>query len=52
MTVWVPHGVTGHITPWNYPMQMMGRSIAPSLAMGNAIGFCRVSDAMLVGPAD
>ncbi len=22
-----PHGVTGHIIPWNYPMQMLGRSV-------------------------
>jgi aldehyde dehydrogenase (NAD+) len=31
-----PHGVTGHIIPWNYPAQIFGRSIAASLAMGNA----------------
>jgi aldehyde dehydrogenase (NAD+) len=30
-----PHGVTGHIIPWNYPAQMVGRSIAPALAAGN-----------------
>jgi len=30
-----PHGVTGHIIPWNYPAQMIGRSIAPALATGN-----------------
>jgi aldehyde dehydrogenase (NAD+) len=30
-----PHGVTGHITPWNYPAQMIGRTIAPALAAGN-----------------
>jgi aldehyde dehydrogenase (NAD+) len=29
-------GVTGHILPWNYPMQMFGRTLAPSLAAGNA----------------
>lgn len=34
-TVWEPHGVTAHIVPWNYPLQMLGRSVAPSLAMGN-----------------
>jgi aldehyde dehydrogenase (NAD+) len=22
-----PHGVTGHIVPWNYPMQIIGRSV-------------------------
>jgi aldehyde dehydrogenase (NAD+) len=31
-----PLGVTAHITPWNYPAQMFGRTIAPALAMGNA----------------
>ena len=31
-----PHGVTGHIIPWNYPAQMVGRTLAPALAMGNA----------------
>jgi aldehyde dehydrogenase (NAD+) len=31
-----PLGVTGHIIPWNYPAQMLGRTIAPALAMGNA----------------
>jgi len=31
-----PHGVTGHIVPWNYPMQIGGRTIGAALAMGNA----------------
>jgi aldehyde dehydrogenase (NAD+) len=31
-----PHGVTGHITPWNYPMQIAGRTLGAALAMGNA----------------
>ena len=31
-----PHGVTGHIIPWNYPMQIVGRSVGAALAMGNA----------------
>lgn len=31
-----PHGVTGHIIPWNYPMQILGRSVIAALAMGNA----------------
>lgn len=31
-----PHGVTGHIVPWNYPMQIVGRSVGAALAMGNA----------------
>lgn len=37
LTVWEPHGVTAHIVPWNHPLQMTGRSVAPALAMGNAI---------------
>ena len=31
-----PHGVTAHIIPWNYPMQIIGRSVGAALAMGNA----------------
>jgi aldehyde dehydrogenase (NAD+) len=31
-----PHGVTGHIVPWNYPMQIVGRSVGAALAAGNA----------------
>lgn len=31
-----PHGVTGHIIPWNYPLQIIGRSVGAALAMGNA----------------
>lgn len=36
-TVREPYGVTAHIIPWNYPAQMVGRSCAASLAMGNAV---------------
>ena len=32
-----PHGVTGHIIPWNYPMQIIGRSVIAALATGNAV---------------
>lgn len=32
-----PHGVTGHIIPWNYPMQIIGRSVVAALTMGNAV---------------
>jgi aldehyde dehydrogenase (NAD+) len=31
-----PLGVTAHIIPWNYPAQMLGRTVVPALAMGNA----------------
>jgi aldehyde dehydrogenase (NAD+) len=36
LTLREPHGVTGHIIPWNYPMQIAGRSVGAALAMGNA----------------
>ena len=42
-----PLGVTAHIIPWNYPAQMMGRSIAPALAMGNAVVVKPAEDACL-----
>ncbi len=31
----VPLGVTGHIVPWNVPVSMVARGIAPALACGN-----------------
>jgi aldehyde dehydrogenase (NAD+) len=40
-----PHGVTGHILPWNYPAQMFGRSLTASLAMGNAVVLKPAEDA-------
>ena len=42
-----PHGVTGHIVPWNYPMQIIGRSIGAALAMGNAAVLKPAEDACL-----
>ena len=30
-----PLGVTAHIVPWNYPLVMAARSLAPALAAGN-----------------
>ncbi len=36
LTLREPHGVTGHIIPWNYPMQIIGRSVVGALAAGNA----------------
>ena len=30
-----PLGVTAHIVPWNMPLNMVGRSVGPALAMGN-----------------
>lgn len=43
----VPHGVTGHIIPWNYPAQMFGRTVGPALAMGNACVVKPAEDACL-----
>ena len=43
-----PLGVTAHITPWNYPAQMFGRTLAPALAMGNAAVIKPAEDACLV----
>ena len=42
-----PHGVTGHIIPWNYPMQILGRSVGAALAMGNAAVLKPAEDASL-----
>lgn len=42
-----PYGVTGHIIPWNYPLQMTGRTLAPALAAGNAVVFKPAEDACL-----
>ncbi|KAG0192377.1 hypothetical protein DFQ28_009330 [Apophysomyces sp. BC1034] len=36
ITLREPHGVTGHIIPWNYPLQIFGRSVGAALAAGNA----------------
>lgn len=30
-----PFGVTGHIVPWNYPLQISARTVAPAIAAGN-----------------
>lgn len=40
-------GVVGHIIPWNYPAQMLGRTLAPALAMGNASVVKPAEDACL-----
>lgn len=33
----VPHGVVGVISPFNFPLILSMRSVAPALAMGNAV---------------
>ena len=47
-TVWEPKGVTAHIIPWNYPGQMFGRTVAASLAVGNACVIKPAEEACLV----
>jgi aldehyde dehydrogenase (NAD+) len=42
-----PHGVTGHIIPWNYPMQIFARSLGGALAAGNACVVKPAEDACL-----
>mgnify|MGYP000600215844 FL=1 len=46
-TVREPFGVTGHVVPWNYPLQIFGRSVAASLAVGNACVVKPAEDACL-----
>jgi aldehyde dehydrogenase (NAD+) len=47
MTFYEAHGVTGHIIPWNYPMQIFGRSVGGALAAGNACVVKPAEDACL-----
>lgn len=36
-TIREPLGVTAHIIPWNYPLALASRSLAPALAAGNTV---------------
>ena len=47
MTWREPHGITGHIIPWNYPMQIFGRSVGGALAAGNVCVIKPAEDACL-----
>jgi aldehyde dehydrogenase (NAD+) len=47
LTLREPHGVTGHVIPWNYPMQIFGRSVGAALAAGNACVVKPAEDACL-----
>lgn len=42
-----PHGVVGHIIPWNYPAQIFGRSVGAALACGNTSVVKPAEDACL-----
>jgi len=47
LTFYEPLGVTGHIIPWNYPSQILGRTLGAALAMGNAAVVKPAEDACL-----
>ena len=32
-----PYGVSAQVIPWNYPLEMPARSVAPAIAAGNAV---------------
>lgn len=36
-TVFEPVGVTAHIVPWNFPLAMLARGVAPALAAGCSV---------------
>lgn len=42
-----PFGVCGHIIPWNYPLQIAARTLAPALAAGNCCVLKPAEDAPL-----
>jgi aldehyde dehydrogenase (NAD+)/betaine-aldehyde dehydrogenase len=46
-TVLNPHGVSAHIIPWNYPLQLAARTLAPALAAGNTCVLKPAEDAPL-----
>ncbi len=48
MSVRVPLGVVGCITPWNFPMAIPSWKIAPALVCGNTVVFKPASDTPLV----
>ena len=44
-----PVGVVGVISPWNWPLQLSARSVAPALAAGNAVVLKPASDTPVTG---
>jgi aldehyde dehydrogenase (NAD+) len=44
-----PVGVVGVISPWNFPLLLSQRSVAPALALGNAVVLKPASDTPLTG---
>lgn len=44
-----PLGVVGVISPWNFPLHLSIRSVAPALALGNAVVIKPASDTPVAG---
>lgn len=44
-----PLGVVGVISPWNFPLHLSQRSVAPALALGNAVVIKPASDTPVTG---
>lgn len=44
-----PLGVVGVISPWNFPLHLSQRSVAPALALGNAVVLKPASDTAVTG---
>jgi aldehyde dehydrogenase (NAD+) len=44
-----PVGVVGVISPWNWPLQLSNRSVAPALAVGNAVVLKPSSETPITG---
>ncbi|HBP5136365.1 TPA: aldehyde dehydrogenase family protein [Pseudomonas aeruginosa] len=44
-----PLGVIGVISPWNFPLHLTARSLAPALALGNAVVVKPASDTPITG---
>src|SRR4029453_1017648 len=44
-----PVGVVGMISPWNFPLHLCSRSIAPALALGNGVVIKPASDTPVTG---
>ncbi|WP_458735274.1 aldehyde dehydrogenase family protein [Zobellella taiwanensis] len=44
-----PLGVVGVISPWNFPLHLTQRSLAPALALGNAVVVKPASDTPVTG---
>ena len=44
-----PLGVVGVISPWNFPLHLSQRSVAPAIALGNAVVIKPASDTPVTG---